>query len=574
MPIRMVGRQPIATLGLNGTQVPMTLDTGAFFSFVDASVAAQLQLPVLRWPTGLIVEGFAGDVDAHLTRVEKVQFVAGELARVQFIVREGEALGGAARGLLGRNLLATMSDTEFDLANGVVRLAEPTVDCAGGNLAYWAAGAPVNVVPLQSTDDTSWATHILVRLNGKEMTALLDTGAGESIVRLSSARRAGIAVPTNEPGRRMSGLGTGSAPVWSAKVDSFEFGGERITHNVLAVADTDSFPEDMLLGVDFFLAHRIYVARSQKLLYATYNGGQVFGRNAVDRAAEQAAAASAPPPDALNDADALARRAAGSVARGDFVRALADYDRACALDPRSARYFSERAAVHLSLKQGADAAKDFDAAVRLDPANAGTRMQRAELRVESGDRDGALQDLATLDSTLPPDADLRRHVAAAYAKLKMPAPALHQWDIWVQAHPGHARLDQVFNSRCWTRMRFNLELDQALADCRRAVDASPSNASFRDSLGWVHLRRGEFRPAVEEFDRAIAPRSQLPAAAGSLYGRGIARLRLDDKSKAEADFAAARKLDASIDDAMRDDGLAVEQVEAALAGAARADAAR
>jgi hypothetical protein len=33
---------------------------------------------------------------------------------------------------------------------------------------------------------------------------------------------------------------------------------------------------DMIIGADFFMAHRIYVARSQGKIYFTYKGGQIF----------------------------------------------------------------------------------------------------------------------------------------------------------------------------------------------------------------------------------------------------------------------------------------------------------
>jgi hypothetical protein len=33
---------------------------------------------------------------------------------------------------------------------------------------------------------------------------------------------------------------------------------------------------DMVLGADFFLTHRIYVANNQQKMYFTYNGGPVF----------------------------------------------------------------------------------------------------------------------------------------------------------------------------------------------------------------------------------------------------------------------------------------------------------
>ena len=39
---------------------------------------------------------------------------------------------------------------------------------------------------------------------------------------------------------------------------------------------------DMIIGADFFLAHRIYVARSQGKIYFTYKGGPVFQNFAGD----------------------------------------------------------------------------------------------------------------------------------------------------------------------------------------------------------------------------------------------------------------------------------------------------
>ena len=48
-------------------------------------------------------------------------------------------------------------------------------------------------------------------------------------------------------------------------------------HNVrLRFANFSMDEGDMLLGADFFLSHRVYVANSQDKLYFTYNGGPPF----------------------------------------------------------------------------------------------------------------------------------------------------------------------------------------------------------------------------------------------------------------------------------------------------------
>ena len=50
-------------------------------------------------------------------------------------------------GVMGRNLLS-ITDTEYDLAHGVIRFLFPNDDCAKANMAYWAGSSPVTEVEL------------------------------------------------------------------------------------------------------------------------------------------------------------------------------------------------------------------------------------------------------------------------------------------------------------------------------------------------------------------------------------------------------------------------------------------
>src|SRR5262249_18166067 len=58
--------------------------------------------------------------------------------------------------------------------------------------------------------------------------------------------------------------------------DSFKIGDEEIQHTKLRFGDLTLPDTDMLIGADFFLSHRVFVATSQRKLYFTYNGGPVF----------------------------------------------------------------------------------------------------------------------------------------------------------------------------------------------------------------------------------------------------------------------------------------------------------
>ena len=64
IPVRIVDQRPIATLTLNGTEVPMLVDSGAFFSVLNASTATQLNLPLHRLPQGFKIYGYTGRIEA------------------------------------------------------------------------------------------------------------------------------------------------------------------------------------------------------------------------------------------------------------------------------------------------------------------------------------------------------------------------------------------------------------------------------------------------------------------------------------------------------------------------------
>jgi tetratricopeptide (TPR) repeat protein len=89
-----------------------------------------------------------------------------------------------------------------------------------------------------------------------------------------------------------------------------------------------------------------------------------------------------------------------------------------------------------------------------------------------------------------------------------------------------------------------VELDQALKDCDEALDSQPRRADYFDSRAWLHLRRGELRDALSDYDRSLRLR---PDAPWSLYGRGIVRSQLGQVEEGQTDIAAARAQMPSID---------------------------
>ena len=558
LPIRLVGTRAVATVRINGTDVPLMVDSGAAYSMLTDAAAAQLKLKVGWMPMGMTVGGLTGTAHAGLATVKNLELLGGSLPNVEFIVG-GVEPGSGAMGLIGRNILS-LSDTEYDLAHGVIRFVSPSDDCAEANMAYWAGATPVSEIPLLRDDRNRSRLPPLrgvVKVNDKSEVALFDSGAS-SLVSMRAAHQLGLQESGMTRNGVMYGVGGKAVKAWTAPFAKVDLGGEIIANNRLQVADLEMDDEDMLLGIDFFLSHRIYVSKKRRLMFFTYNGGRVFMYNAAAPATAAASAAASAASsaeagsDAPLDADAYARRGAASASRGDFAGALADLDRACELAPASAAFLAQRATIEFSLKQPAKARQDIDKALELDPGQADARLQRAIARVRDKDSDGALADLAALDKTLAPESPLRVRMGNLYMNLSAPAQAVVQYDLWVPHHEQEFRIERTLYDRCWARVELGVDLAKAVDDCDAAIDADSKNGAYLAGRAWARLRQGNPSKARTDFDRSLALR---PDHALSLYGRGLARQRMGDAAAGQADLDAARKLDPKIDAEMARRGL-------------------
>ncbi|WP_308462204.1 hypothetical protein [Sphingomonas citri] len=297
----------------------------------------------------------------------------------------------------------------------------------------------------------------------------------------------------------------------------------------------------MLIGVDFFLTHRLLVSNATRTMYVTYDGGPLFGltphgaRTAAGAAIDLTDRAGAP-----TDAEGFSRRGAVLAANHKLADAIADLDRAVALAPKEARYYRQRAAARLADRQTLPALADLDRAIELAPQDAEARLQRARLRLAGGDRPGATIDLEAADATLAPSSAPRLTLAGLWDRVDRPAAALTSYDAWLRTHPEDARRANALNGRCWARAQLNRDLDAALADCDAALKLAPDRPAYLDSRALVRLRRGELDAALADYDKALR---LAPRMAWSLYGRALAAAKAGRADQAARDRSAALAID-------------------------------
>ena len=544
IPVTMSGLRPMVRAQINGQDALFVADSGAFFSFLTPAAVQRFQLPYQVFPS-LYVEGVGGHELARVVRVRKFTLIGNTWDDVEFVVA-GSAFGGEAVGLLGQNVFRIM-DVEYDLANGVIRLARPKGDCKRTVLAYWADAArkPYSVIDIESATVREPHTRSVAYLNGVKIRVIFDTGAAQSILTLGAAKQAGI-TPTSPgvtDGGATWGLGHKVARSWITRFSSFKIGDEEIQHAQLRFGDVDVREGDMLIGADFFLSHRVYVASSQKRLYFTYNGGPVF-----DLAADRMPAGAADAANRLDeptDAAGFARRGAASDARHDYDAAIADLNRACELAPTESSYFYERGVAHRHKGQGDPALADFSQAIKLRPDNADALVARASLRASrQAPASEMTPDLEAADQALTKQAEMHLHIGSLYDSVGQPSAAVVQYSKWIDSHPrDNLLMAGALNSRCWSRALSGQELGQALSDCNAALKMRPNTAAFLDSRGLVHLRQNNYDKAIADYDAAL---HLEPKIAWSLYGRGLAKLHKGSTAEGQADIVAATALQPKI----------------------------
>jgi hypothetical protein len=353
LPVTISGTRALVDAKINHQDVRLLVDSGAFFNIISAAKAEELKLKLGPAPFGFELRGVGGAAQQPSVALAKVfTIVNADIPNVEFLVGGSEA-GSGSSGLLGQNFLLSWN-VEYDLAKGAIRLFKDT-DCSKQFLAYWDLQnqQPITVTNIEKVSPRSPYAIGHAYINGEKIRVVFDSGAARSVLSLKAAERAGVKVdsPGVIDGGPTFGVGRNMVKSYIAPFASFKFAdGEEIKNARLRIADTDFEITDMLIGADFFLSHRIFVANNQGKLYFTYNGGPVFDlRNTSGSAASNdlkpqqpdaqtqepnhnaQEANSNPPLGVPEDSAALARRGAASAGRGDDEHALADLTRAVEL---------------------------------------------------------------------------------------------------------------------------------------------------------------------------------------------------------------------------------------------------
>jgi tetratricopeptide (TPR) repeat protein len=205
---------------------------------------------------------------------------------------------------------------------------------------------------------------------------------------------------------------------------------------------------------------------------------------------------------------------------GDAADASALWRRATELKPDDAPLWVERGRAERASKDAAAASKSFARALDLDPSNVEARLSRADLYLEAGDKEHALEDVRALEAQAKSDWKLAVAVANRYGLAGLHDEAKRIYD----SLPDEAknsdegkRLSAAVNDvRCE-------DTPESRAALEKLVASDEKNATARACLGSL-LRTTDPQRSLELFRRAgeIDPRNADYAVG---YGAALVQLR-------------------------------------------------
>lgn len=340
VPVTIQGPKAFMDVKVNGVDTRFQIDTGFFYSTITPDGAKRLHVEDVGGPD-FQVNGIGGSEYANIGTAKTFNFGGVSLKDVEFVV-VGRRLTGET-GLIGENVLGTFAEVDYDFGRGKIGFYKVRGCRNADDLAYWANGADdwIRIEPLPERGFPSIIGTVTV--NGHEMRAKFDSGAYATVMTMAAAARAGIRPdsPGVKPSGTSYGVGDHLRKTWIAPISSFVIGHEEIKNTRMQFADIDVNDADILLGIDFFLAHHIFVVHRQERLYFTYNGGPVFSLGQPEHAGPPPSPAGAGAEPA--DPDALDREGAALMARREYEAALQAFVRASELDPKTASRWVSRA---------------------------------------------------------------------------------------------------------------------------------------------------------------------------------------------------------------------------------------
>jgi predicted aspartyl protease len=273
VPLQVVGSAVIVPVKVNGTEGSFILDTGAAQTVVTPDAVIHFSLALDEW-TATTMRGVGGierrrNADPRSVELGGISLHRRSLARDATLrvatLPRNMGVRQPIDGLLGRDFLSAF-DLSLDLPHRTLTLYD-VHGCSGRFLPWTETYLSVPV-----ENPTESALVVPVELDGVKLRALLDSGAGQTLVAAPGMARLGLGLDrlAGDPSQIVSGMGPHTVTMWHHRFTALRIGGETFNAPLFLVAPIQLNPiSDMLLGADWLMGRKVWISYATNQLFAT-----------------------------------------------------------------------------------------------------------------------------------------------------------------------------------------------------------------------------------------------------------------------------------------------------------------
>ena len=262
------GNRVVVPAAIGDKPLRMMVDTGGYLTAFSEDKAQELGLHIENAPDsnlfmfgGLRLRRFVTLADFRLGRLKA--------PRLDYSLLPPGFLGPDIDGFLAADFLANF-DVDFDFAGGKFNLVSK--DHCDGKVGYWTNVPPIGIPIVREEDGVHISTHVTI--DGKDVKALIDTGAPHSLMSLDVAEDL-LDLKDNDP--RFVSLAAGPNRTSGARKFPFQkmsFGGVEVNNPDIILVPGREFKAGLrapklILGLSILRQLHLYIAYREKMLYVT-----------------------------------------------------------------------------------------------------------------------------------------------------------------------------------------------------------------------------------------------------------------------------------------------------------------
>jgi predicted aspartyl protease len=262
---------PLTTEVDGRVSVPMTVQDKAYSFMVDTGGAVATigwdqaeELGLKKKPSGNYLVGVGGRLLSSFITPDHIalgKMVGSDLA---FYVESRSGIG--IDGTLAPDMLKHY-DVDLDFAHGKMNLFSPT-HCPG-KVVYWTNENYV-IIPILASGSAHIRVPVIV--DGKEITAVIDTGAVTSIMSLHAADVLGVKEDSPDLKLKSSGGRFKKVKLYTYPFHTLEMGGVTVQNPHIVIGSNEfmgSFRSDMILGMGILRQLHLYISYKEEKLYVS-----------------------------------------------------------------------------------------------------------------------------------------------------------------------------------------------------------------------------------------------------------------------------------------------------------------